>query len=84
MPLHPIFQGIMDAHLAPAKSSTTRFLSVKKRQVLIETSYDPKPIPTTRFDWSAITVDYEPGDPVGHGATEAEAIADLKEQMEDE
>lgn len=49
----------------------------------IHTGLWRKPIPTDRFDWSAITDDYEPGDPIGFGATEAEAIADLEEQLED-
>jgi len=45
------------------------------------THYDPKPIPSRRFDWSATTADYEPPQPVGYGATEAEAIADLRAQL---
>jgi hypothetical protein len=49
----------------------------------IITHYDPKPMPLRTCDWSATTDNYEPFDPVGFGATEAEAIADLKEQLED-
>jgi len=49
----------------------------------IITRYDPKPIPVRRFDWSAATEDYDLGSPTGYGATEAAAIADLKEQLED-
>jgi hypothetical protein len=41
------------------------------------------PIPDRRYDWSAVTDDYEPGHPVGHGETEEAAIADLVEQLED-
>ena len=37
-------------------------------------------IPLRQFDWRATGEDYEPGDPVGYGSTEAEAIADLKER----
>ena len=56
----------------------------------IVTHYDPPPIPNWRqFARSAVTDNYEggdgesePGDPIGHGATEAEAIADLIEQLE--
>lgn len=51
----------------------------------ITTEYWRKPIPTSRFDWIAIdddTYDGE-GSKVGYGATEEEAILDLKEQMED-
>jgi hypothetical protein len=48
----------------------------------IRTRYDPPPIPSRNFDWSALDDDtYEPGSPIGYGATEAAAIADLKEQM---
>jgi hypothetical protein len=50
----------------------------------IRTDYDPKPIPTNRFDWTAIDDNTYDGAPdsgnrheVGYGATEAEAIADL-------
>jgi hypothetical protein len=49
----------------------------------IVTHYDPKPIPPRQFDWTAVTDSYEPGHPIGYGATEAEAIADLREQMEE-
>jgi hypothetical protein len=48
----------------------------------IETHFDPKPIPTARFDWCATFQGYEPGCPVGWGATEAEAINNLKEQAQ--
>jgi len=61
----------------------------------IVTRYAPPPIGSRAFDcWSAVDADtydisgvdeegipYGNG-PVGYGATEAEAIADLKEQME--
>jgi len=43
----------------------------------IRTSYDAKPIPSRGFDWCATLEDYEPGDAMGWGATEQEAIADL-------
>lgn len=51
----------------------------------IKTSHDYPPIPIRAFDWSAIDDDTYDGEgcPVGHGATEAEAIADLLEQIED-
>lgn len=52
----------------------------------IVTSYWRKPIPTNAFDWEAIddeTYGGEPTDPIGRGATEAEAIADLLEQLEE-
>lgn len=48
----------------------------------------PKPIPLTSFDWSAVTDDYDGASdagfqPIGHGATEQAAIADLAEQIEE-
>jgi len=61
----------------------------------IKTSFDYPPIPFRGCDWSAIDADtYDMMDidedgtvtssyPVGRGATEAEAIADLLTQMED-
>lgn len=51
---------------------------------LIDTTYWPKPIPDTRFDWSATFDGYDggSGDPIGYGATEAEAIADLLADVE--
>jgi hypothetical protein len=57
----------------------------------IVTHYWPPPIPDRRFDWHAVTEDYEggdgydePGSPVGYGRTKDEAVADLNEQLEDE
>jgi len=44
------------------------------------TSFDNPPIPVRKFDWSAVDEDYEPGDPVGYGETEQQAIDDLKEK----
>jgi hypothetical protein len=41
------------------------------------------PIPDRRYDWSAVTDDYEPGHPVGHGETEEAAIRSLIEKLED-
>lgn len=58
----------------------------------ILTSYDFPPIPDRSMDWSAITDNYDcdadqdgffSTDPVGYGRTEAEAIADLLEQIEE-
>jgi hypothetical protein len=49
----------------------------------IKTTYWAKPIPLRNFDWSAIDdATYDgPGCPIGHGATEAEAIRDLRTQL---
>lgn len=46
----------------------------------IITSYDYPPIPIRDYDWSAIREDYEPGDLVGTGRTEQDAIDDLVRQ----
>jgi hypothetical protein len=50
----------------------------------IKTTFYPPPIPDRRFDWLAIDDNtYDgPGSPIGTGATEQEAIADLLEQLE--
>lgn len=50
---------------------------------LIITNHVYPPIPDRRFDWSAVRDGYEPGNPIGWGRTEKEAIADLLQQ-EDE
>jgi hypothetical protein len=60
----------------------------------IVTTYWAKPIPDRRFDWSATSENYDASwegeetgwwgsHPIGYGATEEEAIADYKAQMED-
>ena len=51
-----------------------------KHERQIVTKYDPPAIPWRGADWSATYHDYDLGDPIGTGATEAEAISDL--QME--
>lgn len=47
----------------------------------IKTSFVYPPIPVRDFDWEAYIDSYEPGDALGHGATEEEAIADLLEKV---
>ena len=44
---------------------------------------DP-PIPSYCFDWEATEDVYDEGGLIGYGSTEAGAIADLKDQMEEE
>jgi hypothetical protein len=48
----------------------------------IRTEHVYPPIPIRQFDWCAVDDDtYDgPGSLIGHGATEAEAIADFQEQ----
>lgn len=53
--------------------------TTRVRRIL--TSEDRPPIPTTAFDWSAWVDGDEEFAPFGHGRTEAEAIADLKEHL---
>lgn len=53
------------------------------QEPVIRTSHDFPPIPDRSFDWSAVTDNYDLGHPIGHGATEAEAIADLKQQIKE-
>ena len=54
----------------------------------IVTRFWAKPIPINNFDWQATLDDYDGApdagwQPIGHGATEAEAIADLQEQLDE-
>lgn len=54
----------------------------------IITNYDYPPIPQRSFDWSAHLDNYDGApdagfQPVGHGATEDEAVADLIRAMDD-
>jgi hypothetical protein len=60
------------------------------RDEKIITQYERKPGPSKSFDWSAVTENYDAdcdqdgffsNDPIGHGATEDEAIADLKMEI---
>lgn len=51
----------------------------------IETTYWAKPIPLREFDWLATREGWEPGEPIGHGATEQAAIWHLiKAEDEDD
>jgi hypothetical protein len=48
----------------------------------IVTRYDQLPIETRSFDWTATMDNYHPGDPVGKGQTEKDAIGDLLAQVD--
>lgn len=50
----------------------------------ILTEYVHPPIPVRNCDWSAVTDNYEPGHPIGWGATKQEAIDDLLDQLADQ
>jgi hypothetical protein len=56
------------------------------RDEKIITQYERKPGPSKSFDWSAVTENYDgapdANSPIGYGATEDEAIADLKMEIE--
>jgi hypothetical protein len=52
------------------------------RRVLVNTSHICPPIPTRNCDWQATLDNYEPGEPIGHGPTEADAVCDLYIQIE--
>lgn len=51
-------------------------------KIITENIYPP--IPIRQFDWQATFDGYEPGDYVGYGRTEQDAIDDLKQQWEDD
>ncbi len=55
-------------------------MSNTDKGAVVQPHYDPKPIPIRTFDWTAFREGYEPGDPLGHGKTASEAIADLYER----
>lgn len=50
----------------------------------IQVEYAPPPIPDRRFDWIAVLPEWDFGEPIGHGPTEALARADLLSQLDDE
>lgn len=53
------------------------------RRLLIHTEHIKPPIPDRNHDWQAVTDNYEPGQPIGHGQTEADAVYDLYMQIEE-
>lgn len=50
----------------------------------IRVYYDPKPDPNESHDWVAYFDSYEPGEPIGYGATRDGAIAALMLEVADE
>jgi hypothetical protein len=70
--------------LAQLSSLRDKFEALARiNSVKIVTNFDPKPIPLRQFDWSAVDDNYEPGCPIGYGASERDALDDLKGQLED-
>jgi hypothetical protein len=62
--------------------------AIHRMTMKIRTSYWAKPIPIRAFDWSAVDDDTYDGAedshcPIGYGATEEQAIDDLKRQIEE-
>jgi hypothetical protein len=51
------------------------------RKIVTEFVYPP--IPDRSNDWSATLDGYEPGDPIGRGRTEQDAIDDLRAQIDE-
>jgi hypothetical protein len=43
---------------------------------------DAPPVPTTRYDWVAFSVNYEPGYRIGYGRTRQEAIDSYLDAIE--
>jgi hypothetical protein len=62
---------------------STHVRRVNGKPVTIRTSNDRPPIPDRRYDWSAVTDDYEPGHPIGQGISEEAAIESLLEQLDE-
>ncbi len=55
---------------------------VKYQGPKINTEFWAKPISCRYYDWSATFENYEPGCPIGYGATESAAIHDLINMVE--
>lgn len=49
----------------------------------ILTAFAKSAIPMIKCNWTAYENSYEPGDPIGRGITEDDAIADLLSQIRD-
>lgn len=47
----------------------------------IRVYYDPKPVPDEAHDWVAYFDGFEPGEPIGYGATRDDAIAALLREV---
>jgi len=64
-----------------------RYVDICGKRTLVHTTFEYPPIPRRDMDWSAITDDYDGAEdahsPIGRGATEEEAIADLKRSIEE-
>lgn len=79
----PLFQQMVDIARAhnDALGLPGGLHDWRGKKIVTEFVYPPIPIRTS--DWSAALDGYEPGDCLGYGATEREAIEDLREQLEE-
>ena len=82
-PLNPAEMAAMTAYVRATPGEVTLagfadFLSQSDRKIV--TSHDYPPVPSRAYDWSAHYDNYEPGDAIGYGRNEQEAINDLLEQ----
>jgi hypothetical protein len=57
---------------------TIKLNNMKKKEII--TLNTCPPIPLRNYDWEAYRDEWDLRDPIGYGATEEEAIADLLEQ----
>ena len=55
-----------------------RFETGKEKEIITKPIYPP--IPDNNHDWEAYYDGWDIGDPIGYGATEQEAINDLKDK----
>ena len=75
--------GAQWAEICALEAELILLQGVAAQQPPIITSFDYPPIPVRCCDWSALRDGYDEGDPIGHGRTEKDAIADLRAQEED-
>lgn len=54
---------------------------MKTHKFMVSYGPPPGPVKNNAMDYSAISDNYEPDDPIGYGATPLEAIADLISEM---
>jgi hypothetical protein len=69
----------------PCNSTIVRRIIITTQSHENPNLFRPPPIPIRDFDWSAIDDDtYDYDAPIGQGPTEAAAIADLLQQIEEQ
>ncbi len=86
--LSQLIQDTVESFFSARSARDTQLISSKRRATTqpegalepVYTAYDPKPIPMRDHDWCAYYDSYEPGAPLGWGASEQLAVNDLLEQ----